>query len=218
MKKISVALLLIGCIGICSATWAQVEALKQKELLTKQRQERIQYQFKQQEQNLSFRESLSGKSEKEKQALLKQHNEKQKQIQKEFQRKMHEDNMAYLKESLTRNPEVRDTEKKELLNLVEDQFQKSLKNKNSTYIENVIYYEKIFNDPAKTAAQKKNAIKEFIKKQKDKAKSHAKKSAKNATFIPLKSSQPVPGKTVPLTTNPAAKPQPAPDMAAPKTK
>ena len=88
-----------------------------------QKQERVGHVKEQKQENTAFRQTLKGMTPKERKAAVIEHRKTQGQENKVFNQQQHAENTAFLKKRLESNKKLTDTQKDELINFFEQQYQ-----------------------------------------------------------------------------------------------
>lgn len=132
----------------------------------------VDHRLQQKAENRTFRDSLKGMTDEEREAALRDHKAAQKAENSEFRAKLHEENMAFMKERLAANRKLTDAQKEELISFFEKQHQENVAFREKQYADRVAFFEKIADDATLTQKQKKQAIKDFMKGQRTEAKAY----------------------------------------------
>jgi len=131
-----------------------------------QKQERVGHIQDQKQENSAFRQSLEGMTPEQRKAAVAEHRKTQGQENKAFNQQQHAENMAFLKNRLANNTKLTDTQKDELINYFEQQYQQGVDLRTTQHQENVTFFQSIAGNSSLTQAQKKQAILDHFKEQK----------------------------------------------------
>ena len=131
-----------------------------------QKAERKAHFHKQKQENKEFRQSTRELKGKEKADAIVQNRETQYRENKAFIQQQHDENMAFLNESLAKNTKLTDTQKTDLTTFFESQYQENVSFRDKQHSENIGYFKSVANDSTLTMEQKKAKIKKYFAAQK----------------------------------------------------
>ena len=89
---------------------------------------------------------------------------------KAFNHKIHEENMAYLRDGLVKNSKLTDAQKTEEIDFMEQQYRESVAFHDKQHSENIAFFRKVENDPRMTPGEKEKTLKAHFAAQKEAAK------------------------------------------------
>jgi len=133
------------------------------------------YLSQQEEENNAFKNSLRGMNAEEKKSALIKQRQEQYNKDKAFLQKLHEKNMAILKEGLAGNKKLTDAQKSDLLNFYETQYQENTAFFSARHKEDISFFEEIANNPSLTNEQRKEELKKHFQSQRAELKTYTKK-------------------------------------------
>ncbi|MBF0478248.1 MAG: hypothetical protein HQL26_02075 [Candidatus Omnitrophica bacterium] len=165
MSKKFMMVLMSLMLAVPILAWAGQE--DGKNFLKAQRDKIKAHVIKEKNENQAVRESMKGKTAKEKKALWNEQKDKQYAQNQAFREKIHQENQVFLKAQMDKNNKLSEAQKKEFLTLFDSQYQDRTAIREEQYNENVVFFDKIANDDTMTSSQKKDAIKAHFVEQKD---------------------------------------------------
>jgi hypothetical protein len=116
--------------------------------------------------NKKFRESLKDMSKADRVKAIEEHRLTRFRENDAFRQKLHEDEMAFLKERLSANTKLTDADKEDLLRVFDEQYKENVLILRQRNADMMVFFEKTANDPALTTAQKHEELKNYFQQQK----------------------------------------------------
>ena len=127
------------------------------------------FREQQKKEDEKFRQSIKDKAPAEKTAATIEYQNAQYASRKAFNHKIHEDNMAYLRDGLANNSKLTVAQKAEEINVMERQYRESAAFHDKQHSENIAFFLKVANDPKMTPEQKEKTLKAHFAAQKEAA-------------------------------------------------
>ena len=128
------------------------------------------FREEQKKEDVKFRQSIKDKLPAEKTAATIEHQNAQYASRKAFNHKIHEENMAYLRDGLVKNSKLTDAQKTEEIDFMEQQYRESVAFHDKQHSENIAFFRKVENDPRMTPGEKEKTLKAHFAAQKEAAK------------------------------------------------